>query len=80
MSSRFIPPNEGEILTIVSTISSTSFVSNTIGNASTSPNSLNRTDFPSITGKEARGPISPKPSTAVPSDITATVFHFLVYR
>ena len=79
ISSKFMPPNDGEILTIVSTISSTFLVSRTIGKASTSANSLNSTHFPSITGKEAKGPISPRPRTAVPSDITATLFHFLVY-
>ena len=79
MSSKLTPPRVGAILTTVSTISSTFLVSRTIGKASTSANSLNNIDLPSITGKEAKGPISPRPSTAVPSDITATVFHFLVY-
>ncbi len=42
------------------------------GIASTSPNSLNRTHLPpSITGIPASGPISPSPSTAVPSVTTA---------
>ena len=35
---------------------------------------LNRTALPSITGFEASGPISPRPSTAVPFEITATRF------
>ena len=35
--------------------------------------------LPSITGRAARGPISPSPNTAVPSDTTATVFHLRVY-
>jgi hypothetical protein len=34
--------------------------------------------FPSITGIAAAGPISPRPSTAVPSETTATVFFFIV--
>ena len=80
ISSKFIPPKVGAILTTVSTISSTSLVSRTIGKASTPANSLNNIDLPSITGNEANGPISPSPKTAVPSEITATVFHFLVYR
>ena len=35
-------------------------------------NRLNKTALPSITGLLASGPTSPKPSTAVPSVITAT--------
>jgi len=50
-----------------------------IGNALTPANSLNNTHFPSITGSPASGPISPSPRTAVPSLITATVFHLRVY-
>lgn len=46
MSSKFIPPKVGAILTTVSTISFTSLVLRTIGNASTSANSLNNIDFP----------------------------------
>ena len=56
-----------------------SLVSKHIGIASTSPNSLNNTHFPSITGKAASGPISPNPNTAVPSVTTATKFPFEVY-
>ena len=37
-----------------------------------SANFLNRTALPSITGLLARAPISPRPSTAVPLDMTAT--------
>lgn len=40
---------------------------------------LNNTALPSITGLAASGPIFPKPSTAVPFDITATKFPLLVY-
>ena len=40
---------------------------------------LNRRAFPSITGFEAAGPISPKPNTAVPFEITATKFDLFVY-
>ncbi len=56
----------------VSTIVSTSVVDSTTGTASTPPNSLNRQAFPSMTGREAVGPMFPRPSTAVPSDTTAT--------
>ena len=40
---------------------------------------LNKRPFPSITGFDAKGPISPKPKTAVPFEITATKFDFEVY-
>ncbi len=60
------------------TISSTSFVATQTGKASTPPNSLKRTALPSITGIAASGPMSPRPSTAVPSDTTATVFFLIV--
>ena len=79
ISSKLIPPKVGEIYFTVFIISSGSFVSKQIGNASTPPNSLNKTDFPSITGIAASGPISPKPKTAVPSETTATVWPFIVY-
>ena len=72
ISSRFIPPKLLEISSIVVTISSVFFESMQIGKASTSANSLNSAHFPSITGIEASGPISPSPKTAVPSVITAT--------
>jgi len=42
-------------------------------------NFLNSTPLPSITGLEASGPMSPKPSTAVPLEITATRLPRLVY-
>ena len=45
---------------------------------STSANFLNKTDLPSITGLEAKAPILPSPKTAVPLDITATKFPFVV--
>ena len=35
--------------------------------------------MPSITGIAARGPMSPSPSTAVPSETTATVLRLIVY-
>ena len=63
---------------MVLTISSTSFDLIQRGNASTSPNALNNTHFPSITGIPASGPISPKPNTAEPSVTTRHIFHLLV--
>ena len=54
-------------------------MSRQIGNASTPANSLNSIALPSITGIAARGPMSPSPSTAVPSDTTATVLRLIVY-
>ncbi len=78
MSSRFIPPKPGAILLTVSTISSGIFVSRHIGKASTPPKVLNSSALPSITGMAAFGPMSPRPSTAVPSVTTATVFFFIV--
>ena len=59
-------------------ISSGSLVSSMIGTASTPPSYLKSSALPSMTGKPALGPMSPKPSTRVPSEITATVFHLLV--
>ena len=79
MSSRLIPPKLGAISLTVWTISSGSFVSRQIGNASTSANSLNSIALPSMTGMAASGPMSPRPSTAVPSETTATVFFLIVY-
>ena len=78
MSSRLIPPKPGAIAATVATISSTSVVLRQIGQASTPPNSLKRSALPSITGNAASGPMSPSPSTAVPSVTTATEFCFTV--
>ena len=74
MSSRLMPPKDLEIRRTVSTKVSTSLLSTQIGMASTPPKALNRAHLPSITGMEASGPMSPSPSTAVPSVMTATVF------
>ena len=62
----------------MSTISSVSVVASAIGTASTPPNCLKRIALPSITGSEASGPMSPSPSTAVPSVTTATTWDFQV--
>ena len=42
----------------------------------TPPNTLNSNDFPYITGRPARGPISPNPSIAVPSVTIALMFWY----
>ena len=78
MSSRLMPPNPGAIRTTVSTMSSTSVASRQIGTASMPPNSLKSTALPSITGREAAGPMFPRPSTALPSVTTATTCDFHV--
>ena len=78
MSSRLMPPKPGAIAVTAATISSTSFVARQIGQASTPPNSLNSIALPSITGIAASGPMSPRPSTAVPSLTTATVLCLIV--
>ncbi len=61
-------------------ISSVSLVSRQTGQASTPANCLNRAALPSITGSAAAGPMSPRPSTAVPSVTTATVLRLIVSR
>ncbi len=73
MSSRLMPPKLGASAATVATISSVLVQARQIGTASTSANRLNSSDLPSITGIAAAGPMSPKPSTAVPSVTTATV-------
>ncbi len=72
MSSRLIPPKEGAIAFTAAIISSGSCTSNTIGTESMPAKCLNSKDLPSITGMAPSGPISPKPNTADPSDMTAT--------
>ncbi len=72
MSSKLMPPKLGAIRITVSTISSTPVQFSAIGTESTSANSLNSRDLPSMTGMDAAGPMSPRPSTAVPSVTTAT--------
>ena len=79
MSSRLTPPNVGASRLTVSMISSGSLVSRQTGNASTPANSLNSSALPSMTGMAASGPMSPRPSTAVPSETMATVFFLIVY-
>ena len=69
----------GAIALTVATISSGSLVLRQSGKASTPPNSLNSIALPSITGIAASGPMSPRPSTALPSETTATVLRLIVY-
>src|SRR5512136_844788 len=79
MSSRLTPPSDGCSILTVSMILSGSFVPRQRGYASTPPRYLNRRDLPSMTGIPASGPMSPRPSTLVPSETTATVFHLFVW-
>ena len=78
MSSRLMPPKPGAIAFTIPMISSVSVVSRQMGQASIPANSLNSMALPSITGIAARGPMSPRPSTAVPSVTTATAFCLIV--
>ena len=80
MSSRLMPPKPGAISSTVRTISSVSWVSRQIGQASMSPNLLNSAALPSITGSAAPGPMLPRPSTADPSVTTATELPLIVSR
>jgi hypothetical protein len=79
MSSRLMPPNVGSSAATMSTNLSTSFSAISRSNTSISANFLNRHALPSITGLPAAGPMSPRPSTAVPLEITATRFARAVY-
>ena len=79
MSSKLIPPKVGEMDLTVLMNWSTSLVSTSISKQSKSANILNSNPFPSITGFDASGPMSPRPKTAVPLDMTATKFDFAVY-
>ena len=78
ISSKFIPPNVGDNIFTVSMNFSVLVVSNSKSKTSMSANILNKTPLPSITGFDAKGPISPSPRTAVPFEITATRFPFAV--
>ena len=61
MSSRLMPPKTGAMSWTVRTISSTSWVSSAIGQASMSANRLNSAALPSMTGSDAAGPMLPRP-------------------
>lgn len=73
MSSRLMPPKEGARRAMVSTSSSGSVVSRTMGTALSPAKRPNSWALPSMTGRAARGPMSPRPRTAVPSEMTATL-------
>ena len=79
MSSRLIAPKDGAIAVTAATISSGSVVLSTIGTESSPANAFISADLPSITGSDAFGPMSPRPSTAVPSEMTATTRDAQVY-
>ena len=72
ISSRLIPPKVGAIFFTVRMKSSVESAFTSISKTSISAKALNSTPLPSITGLPASAPISPRPSTAVPSVITAT--------
>ena len=74
-----MPPYVGATAFAAATISSGSFVSRQRGTASTPANSLKSRALPSMTGSAAKGPMSPRPSTAVPSVTTATILPLVVY-
>ena len=59
-------------------ISSVSLVARQTGQASTPANSFSSIALPSMTGIAASGPMSPSPSTAVPSETIATVLRLIV--
>ena len=79
ISSRLIPPKVGskDLMIWMSFFGSFSLISRS--KTSIPANFLKRTPFPSMTGLDASGPISPRPSTAVPLEITATRLPFAVY-
>jgi hypothetical protein len=72
MSSRLMPPKVGSRLRTVRMISSGSCVASSMSKTSMPAKRLNRTPLPSITGLPASAPMSPRPSTAVPFETTAT--------
>lgn len=78
ISSKLIAEKIGAIF-ITSAINFSGFFSYIhIGTTSTPPNYLKMADFPSITGKPAVAPISPKPKIAVPLVIMAAQLFFRV--
>ncbi|MCY1369704.1 hypothetical protein D9M69_567560 [compost metagenome] len=79
MSSRLMPPKVGSSEAMISTSLSGSFSLISMSNTSMPENFLNSTPLPSITGLPASGPMSPRPSTAVPLVMTATRLPRLVY-
>ena len=74
MSSRLMPPKVGSSAAMMSTSLSGSRSSSSMSKQSMPANFLNSTLLPSITGLAARGPMAPRPSTAVPLVTTAIRF------
>ncbi len=72
MSSRLIAPNVGSSAATTSQKRCGSSASTSMSNTSMPANFLNRTALPSITGLPASAPMLPRPSTAVPLEITPT--------
>ena len=72
MSSRLMAPKVGSSAAMVSISLAGSRCSISMSNTSMPANFLNSTALPSMTGLAANGPIAPRPSTAVPFDITPT--------
>ena len=79
MSSRLMPPKVGAIRATVSMITAGSSESTSMSKTSMSAKRLKRTPLPSMTGLPASGPMLPRPSTAVPFEITATRLPLVVY-
>ena len=79
MSSRLMPPKVGSSAFTTRMTSSASFASMLMSKTSMSANRLKSTPLPSMTGLPARGPMSPRPRTAVPFETTATRFPRAVY-
>ena len=79
MSSRLMPPNVGSSAATRSTNLSTLVSATSRSNTSMSANFLKRQALPSITGLPPDGPMLPRPSTAVPLEITATRLARAVY-
>ena len=78
MSSSWIAPKPWAMCSTVSTISSGSRVSSTIGKAERPTNWCSSAALPSITGSDATGPTLPRPSTRVPLVTMATVLPRMV--
>ncbi len=72
MSSRLMAPKVGSSAATTSMKRSGSLASTSMSNTSMPANFLNRTALPSITGLPASAPMLPRPSTAVPLEITPT--------
>ncbi len=72
MSSRLMPPRVGSMAAMMSTSLWVSRSASSMSNTSMPANLRNRQPLPSITGLAASGPMSPRPSTAVPLVTTPT--------